>query len=95
MPYRVLLDESFHNHEGERTRLGDFDTLAEATAACEQVVNEFLHHHHTHGMTAEALYALYLSFGEDPVIVGEPAPPGPFPAKAYVKRRCAEICAGR
>jgi hypothetical protein len=55
---------------GPRIELDKVDTTAEeAVAACRKIVDDWLESSYEPGMTAEKLYELYVSFGEDPFIV--------------------------
>src|SRR5437879_12391803 len=80
--------------EEERYELGSFDSLAAAIAACKEIVDEFLLAGFKPGMNAEELYSSYMSFGEDPFIVGGEQP-RPFSAWDYAKERSQEICGTR
>lgn len=92
MTYRVLIDDNFHYmDEKERTTFGDFESLAEAIAACKKIVDDCLNGDYKPGMTAEALYSNYTMFGDDPWISGGDG--APFSAWDYAQERCAEICA--
>ena len=63
---------------------GEFDNPDEAIAVCKQIVDECLEHMLKPGMTAEALFDLYATFGEDPFVV----PAHAFSAWDYAKERC-------
>lgn len=89
--YWVLVDDNYHYMDAdERWTLGHFETLADAIAACKQLVDECLGEYYQPGITAEALYSLYTSFGEDPYIVGSNQRV-PFSAWDYAKQRCIEM----
>ena len=67
MTYRVLIDDNFHfMNEDERCTHGEFESLAEAIAACKKIVDDCLNGEYKSGMTAEALYSSYTMFGDDP-----------------------------
>jgi hypothetical protein len=69
--YTVIIDDNFHYmDEEERRELGTFATLEEALAACRALVDRCLVESYEPGMTAEELYQLYVSFGDDPFILG-------------------------
>lgn len=90
--YQVFVDDNFHyGNENERYKLGDFATYEAALNACQAIVDEFLRANYKEGITAEQVYKNYVGFGEDPFIVGEPAP-FPFSARDYAEKRCAQIC---
>lgn len=90
--YQVFVDDNFHYmDEDERYKHGDFATYEDALNACKTIVDEYLQASYKDGVTAEQLFDEYVMFGEDPFIVGEPAP-FPFSAREYAKKRCAEIC---
>ena len=96
MSYRVLVDDNFHYmDEGHRRVLGDFDTYAEAFAACREIVDRFRRHEYVPGMPASALYFRYMMFGRDPFLMsgadGADARPG-FSAWDYARQRCSELC---
>jgi hypothetical protein len=95
--YTVLVDEnSHHQDEDERYEDGTFATYDEAVAACQRIVGDFLARQYQPGMTAEELYRLYTTFGEDPFI--RPDDPGPaapssiFSAREYARLRCDLLC---
>ena len=96
--YTVLVDENSHyQDEAEWYEHGTFATYDEAVAACQRIVDEFLAGQYRPGMTAEELYGLYTTFGEDPFIRSDV--PGPatrssiFSAWEYARLRCALLCA--
>jgi hypothetical protein len=90
--YKVLVDDNYHcMDEDERTEQEEFDTAAQAVAACKKIVDDFLTSSYQPGMSAAALYDGYTGFGEDPFIVGGD-PPCKFSAWEYARQRCAEIC---
>jgi len=90
--YTVLVDDNFHyQDESERYKLGVFDDLDAAIAACKRVVDDYLDSVREPGIETEAMYQSYTMFGDDPFIVGaEEAVP--FSAWSYARRRCEEIC---
>lgn len=96
MTCTVFVDDNFHYmDDSERYELGEFLTIAAAIEAARRIVDEHLLAAHRPGMTAEASYQGYTSFGEDPFIVAMPAEDGEilFSAWDYEKRRCDELCA--
>ena len=95
MIYKVLVDDNYHYmDETERYELGEYSTLEAALEAAQKVVDEFLHSAYKPGMTAEALYQAYTTFGEDPWIASDPGGEGQivFSAWDYAKKRAAEMC---
>ena len=67
--YSVMIDDNFHYMDvGERYHFRTFPTAEEAVAACRNIVDDWLASHYESGMTAEKLYDLHVSFGEDPFI---------------------------
>src|SRR5262249_20179625 len=83
--YSVLVDDNFHYQDkDDRYRLGSFPTYEDAEDACRQVVDRSLQELLRPGMTAEKLFDLYVNFGLDPFIPGEP-----FSAWEYAKLRAA------
>jgi hypothetical protein len=71
--------------------------LEEAIAACRAIVDESLDEVYKAGISAEALYESYVSFGDDPFIVvidGSDAD-AKFSAWSYAKERCRAKCAGK
>lgn len=90
--YEVFVDDNYHYmDEGERYKHGEFAAFEEALNACRAIVDEYLRDAYKEGMTAGQLYRVYTGFGEDPFIVGEPAP-FHFSAWDYAKERCSQIC---
>jgi hypothetical protein len=97
MGYQVLIDDNFHyQDESERVQHGMFATADEALVACRSIVDDFLDGAFKPGMSAESLYGLYTSFGEDPFIraVDPKDAPVTFSAWEYARRRCEEMAAG-
>lgn len=95
--YIVLVDENAHEQdETERYEHGTFATYDEAVAACQRIVDDFLALQHGPGMTADGLYSLYTTFGEDPFIRSDDAEPSDrsniFSAWEYARLRCALLC---
>lgn len=80
--------------ESERYELGEFPTLDAAIEATKKIVDEYLLSAYQPGMTAQALFESYTSFGEDPYIVATPSKGTEvlFSAWDYAKRRCYELC---
>jgi hypothetical protein len=96
--YRVMVDDNFHYQDAdERLEHGTYETLEQALAACRGIVDQSLRHQRRPGISAEALYDRYVSFGDDPfIIVLDGADDAAnFSAWTYAKERCAEICAER
>lgn len=92
-PFSVVIADNFHYmDEGENYEHGKFETLEAAIEAAKRIVDEFLVSAYQPGMSAEALYSKYTSFGDDPFIRGSKGPGVPFSAWTYAKQRCAELC---
>jgi hypothetical protein len=93
--YIVLVDDNFHyQEEDERSKQGTYPTAEEALAVCRGIVDRFLDENHRPGMSGEALFVHYTSFGDDPFIVvldgvDESAK---FSAWTYAKERCRVVC---
>jgi hypothetical protein len=94
MPYKVIVDDNSHyQDESERYVLSEFPTLDAAVEASRKIVDEYLLSAYQPGVTAEALFRSYTSFGEDPWIVAPtPEETVRFSAWDYAKRRCDEVC---
>jgi hypothetical protein len=80
--------------ESERYELGEFQALDAAIEASKKIVDEYLRSAYEPGMTAQALYKIYMTFGEDPYIVAPPTKQTVvlFSAWDYAKHRCDEMC---
>jgi hypothetical protein len=90
----VTVADNFHYMEDdENWTLGSFATAAEAIAAAKARVDAWLNENFEPGSTAEALFARYTSFGDDPFIVAKDAPRVEFSAWDYARMRCAELAA--
>ena len=98
MSYRVLVDDNFdYMDESRRSAQGTYATYAEALAVCHRIVEASLLQGFKPGTTAEALYAGYTAFGDDPFIVNDGDSPEVrpfFSAWDYAKARCEQLCAG-
>lgn len=90
--YMVMVDDNFHYmDESERYRLGEFDSCAEALAACREIVDDYLLLAYAPGMTAAELWASYSMFGEDPFILSGDKECR-FSGRDYARERCEVIC---
>ena len=92
--YKVLIDDNFHYQDGfERVTEGVFATADEALAACRAIVDGFLTDAFQPGMSSEALFEHYTTFGEDPFVlpVDAKSPRVKFSAWDYARQRCEEI----
>jgi hypothetical protein len=93
MVYRVLVGDNFHYmDETEHYQLGRFASLEAAVQAAQAMVDSFLASEYKPGMTAQQLLRQYISFGEDPFIIGPDQSKIAFSAWDYARRRCEELC---
>ena len=95
MTFKVFVDDNFHYmDESERYELGEFPTLDAAIEASKKIVDEYLLSAYQPGMTAQALFGSYASFGEDPYVIAVQWKQTEvlFSAWDYAKRRCDELC---
>jgi hypothetical protein len=68
--YRVMVDDNFHYQDSdERWEQGTYESVDEALAACRRIVDQSLQDEYRAGISAEALYDRYMSFGDDPFIM--------------------------
>jgi hypothetical protein len=88
MKFTVYIDDNFHYMDPQaRSRLGEFDTEAEAVAAAKRVIDDFFAQTAGPGLAADQLFELYAAFGEEPWI----SPACPFNAREYASQRCREL----
>lgn len=90
--YKVLVDDNFHFMDEEgRYQHGVYTTAGEAIAVCKKIVDEDLRGYceSNPGITADRLYDLYVSFGDDPFIVASELSDDPveFSAWDYAKEQ--------
>jgi hypothetical protein len=93
--YKVMVDDNFHYHEpDERREHGVYKTLADALAVCRAIVERSLEEERRPGISAEALFDRYTSFGDDPFIVVLDGADdyAKFSAWTYAKERAGAIC---
>ena len=96
--YKVMVDDNFHYQDSdERWEQGTYETVEEALAACRGIVDQSLQEEYRPGISAEALYRRYLSFGDDPfiVVLDGSDDRATFSAWSYAKERCRAICGER
>jgi hypothetical protein len=96
--YKVLVDDNFHYmDEDERYEHGVYETAEEAIAACRGIVDQSLEEGYKPGISAEALYEGYVSFGDDPfiVVLDGADDNAKFSAWSYAKERSRVICGER
>lgn len=95
MSFTVRVRENSHYmDESESYTLGPFPTYEVAEAKCRAIVDEFLASNRNARLSADALFSLYTTFGEDPSVVGQALAGATFSAWDYARRRCREICGG-
>ncbi len=90
----VKVDDNYHHGDAdERYTLGVYPTLEAAREACINLVVRSIMENYRPGITAEALYDAYTSFGEDPWIVTPAGPDGRpvFSAWDFAKGMAAYI----
>jgi len=93
MPYTVRVRENSHYmDESEAYHQGTYPTRDAAEAVCRKIVDEFLAASIKPGMSAEDLFRLYTTFGEDPCVTGPDTGAPSFSAWDYARRRCREMC---
>ena len=89
-PWTVHVDDNFHYmDEDERYLLGYFESYDSAEDACRKIVDRFLDRQTA--STADELYRLYTSFGEDPWISGPKVDGRSFSAWGYARKRSQEL----
>ena len=96
--YKVMVDDNFHYmDEDERYEHGVYDTAEEAIEACRGIVDRSLEEGYKPGVSAEALYEHYVSFGDDPfiVVLDGADDNAKFSAWNYAKERSRVICGER
>lgn len=92
MKHAVYVDDNFHYaDEDKRHKLGEYPTRDEAIAAARKVVDDFLERACEPGMSHDALFQSYTSFGTDPFIVPDD-PECRFSAWDYARQRCRALC---
>lgn len=90
--FTVRVADNFHHMDRDEIYThGAFCTWSEAVTAAEQIVDRSLAEHFRANMSADALYAQYTSFGDDPFIVPEPEGEH-FSGWEYARRRCSVLC---
>jgi hypothetical protein len=96
MRYEVMVDDNFHYmDESERYKDGEFADATGAIERCRKIVDDHLESAYKVGMSASELWDSYVSFGEDPSVIGVDMPPVGFSAWDYAKERCLQICGAR
>jgi hypothetical protein len=93
-----MVDDNFHTmDEDERYEHCVYKTAEEAIAACREIVDRSLEHAYKPGISAEALYEFYVSFGDDPFVVALDGADdnAKFSAWTYAKERSRVICGER
>ena len=84
--------------EPQVRRIGEYQTVAEAVAAAQKLIEQFLREEFRRGMTAKRLYALYEERGEHMFIFQDEAKTfnvSGFDHADYARTLAAEICGRR
>ena len=91
--YSVYVDDNFHGgDEGERYKLGEFETREEALTACRQKVEEFFERLEKGKHSFQDLWQGYMMYGEDPFIANDDDGER-FSAWEYARQKCLEYSA--
>jgi hypothetical protein len=93
--YKVMVDDNFHYEDPEeRWEQGVYETAEDALAACRRINDHSLREGYRPGMSAQAVYDYYTSFGDDPfvVIIDGVDDNFKFSAWSYAEQRCHSIC---
>jgi hypothetical protein len=93
--YRVMVDDNFRYQDSDqRWDQGTYETAEDALAACREIVDQCLEKEYGSGISAEALWDRYISFGDDPfiVVLDGADDSAKFSAWSYAKERCGVIC---
>ncbi len=92
--YKVIVNDNFHYMDSLcRYEHGTYKTVKQAAAACRGIVDRSLEEGYQPGISAEALYKRYVSFGDDPfieVLDGRDTN-AKFSAWSYAKKRSRAI----
>ncbi len=92
MSFTVRVRENSHyRDESEAYTIGPFATYEEAEDKCRKIVDDFLAANRKPGQSADALFNLYTTFGEDPSVEGTPARGAQFSAWDYARYRCRDM----
>jgi hypothetical protein len=86
--FTLRVYDNFHFMDEDESYLaGSFDTEMEAVLKAKNIIDGFVEDQFQPGMTTEALYHLFCTFGEAPVVL-----PSGFSPWGYARLKCAEIC---
>ena len=92
--YTVFVDDNAHaEDESKRYTFAEFETSAEAIAACKKIVDEFFEGYGPGQYTYDKLWEDYTLFGEDPFIDSDDKTVA-FSAWDYAKELCLKLSAG-
>ena len=92
--YKVMVDDNFRYQDSdERRQEGIYEMAEEALEVCRRLVDTSLKEAHRPGISADALYVAYTSFGDDPfvVVVDGEDDAAKFSTWNYAKERCPLI----
>jgi hypothetical protein len=91
--YKVRVSDNFHYMDEEEVYdLAEFDSCEAAMAACRKVIDDFLLSTYKPRMSADELWSLYTTFGDDAYILSRDTQCR-FSGWTYAKQRCQEVCA--
>ena len=95
MPYYVEALTTVQEGESKVRHIGEYDTLAEAIAASQSLIDNFLIGKATNQITIVELFSLYQDFGEVPFIFSDAERTlnvTGFNHFKYAMIRCTELC---
>lgn len=92
--YILYADDNYHyQDEDERYTVGRYETAEEAIEIAKLKLDAFLTSRHQPDMSAQELYRIYTTFGEDYFIKdSEGRENVEFSAWGWAKERCGELC---
>lgn len=96
MPYFVEAYSPFNPVGQQLQHLGEFEEQQAAIIVAKRLIDDFLLQERKPGMTGDALFAHYQTFGQVPCVLrsdGKTIGNTGFSALDYAKTRSAELCA--
>ena len=96
--YNVIVADNFHYMDpSHHWKQGSYETCEQAIAVCRCIVERSIAASYKPGISADALFKNYVSFGDDPFVVSTDYSELPvnFSAREYAAERCRAMCADR
>ena len=91
--FTVRISDNFHYMDEDETYTrGEYDTWEAAVSEAKRIVRMCVVEYHKPGMSAEEVFKMYTTFGDDASVSPTPEGEKYFSGWDYARERCKALC---